>query len=71
VPEQDDARLGELGGSAGAVDDGLTDRTLEGRDVLAHGRLGQPESVGCGGERTPVGDLGEDPEPAYLPYQLH
>jgi hypothetical protein len=39
--------------------------------VLAHGRLGQPESVGRGGERTPVGDLGEDPEPAYLPYQLH
>jgi len=68
VPEQDDARLGELGGSAGAVDDGLADRTLECGDVLAHRRLSQPEGVGRGGERAPVGDLGEDPEPANLPY---
>ena len=68
VPEQDDARLGQLRRPAGAVDDGLADRALERGDVLAHRRLRQPEGIGRCGERTPVRDLGQHPEPTYLRY---
>ena len=68
VPDQGRSGLGELHGARPPLDQLHAQCCLQRRDLLARRRLGHAQRVGGGGERSPFGDLVQDPETATLLY---
>ena len=76
VAREDEAGLGEghLCAAGGALEQALSDDLLQGRDLLADGRLGVAEHLGASRERARLGDRrkrGEMPEVEAWPKITH
>jgi hypothetical protein len=69
VPAEGVAGLGQLDRAHTALHERQSDLALEGRDVLAHGRLRQGEGLRRRGERALRDDLRQHPEAADVQHQ--
>src|SRR5687767_15561170 len=67
--DQDAARVRRAGALARALEELHADLPLQRRDLLAHGRLGEVESLGRGRERTVRDHLAKDPQPLHVEHK--